>query len=37
MKTPKTFGSIFKIKIFPMDPEAMIPIDVPNKDIYRRR
>jgi hypothetical protein len=37
MKTPKTFGSIFKIGSFSMDLEALIPIDLPNKAIYMRR
>jgi hypothetical protein len=36
MKTPKTFGSIFKIESFSMDIEALIPIDLPKKAIYRR-
>jgi hypothetical protein len=37
MKTPKTFGSIFKIRRFSMDLEALIPIGIPKKVIYRRR
>jgi hypothetical protein len=40
MKTPpkkKKFGSIFKIRSFSMDLEALIPIDLPKKVIYRRR
>jgi len=37
MKTPKTFGSIFKIEIFSMDLEVLIQIDIPNKAIYMRR
>jgi hypothetical protein len=31
------FGSIFKIIIFSIDIEALIPIDLPKKVIYRRR
>jgi hypothetical protein len=34
---PKKIGSIFKIKSFSMDLEAVIPIDLPKKVIYRRR
>jgi hypothetical protein len=37
MKTPIFFGSIFKIGSFSMDLEALIPIDLPKKAIYRRR
>jgi hypothetical protein len=37
MKTPKIIGSIFKIEIFSMELEALIPIDLPKKVIYRRR
>jgi len=37
MKTPKTIGSIFKIRNFFMDLEALIPTDLPKKAIYRRR
>jgi hypothetical protein len=37
MKTPKQFGSIFKIERFSMDLEDMIPIDFPKKAIYKRR
>ena len=37
MKTPNEFGSIFKKEIFSMDIEALIPIDLPKKVIYRRR
>jgi hypothetical protein len=37
MKTPKHFGSIFNIKRFSMDLEALIPIDIPKKEIYKRR
>jgi len=33
----KTNGSILKIKRFSMDLEALIPIDLPKKVIYRRR
>jgi hypothetical protein len=33
MKTPKTFGSIFKIERFSMDLEVLIPIDLPRKEI----
>jgi hypothetical protein len=31
------FGSIFKIRSFSMNIEALIPIDIPKNDIYRRR
>jgi hypothetical protein len=37
MKNPKTFGSIFNVRSFSMDLEALIPIDLPNKAIYKRR
>jgi hypothetical protein len=37
MKTPNKFGSIFKNERFSMDIEALIPIDLPKKVIYRRR
>jgi len=33
----KENGSIFKLRIFSMDIEALIPIDLPKKAIYRRR
>jgi hypothetical protein len=37
-ENPKNnFGSIFKIGSFSMDLEALIPIDLPKKAIYRRR
>jgi hypothetical protein len=33
----KQFGSIFKIRRISMDLEALILIDLPKKEIYRRR
>jgi len=36
-KPKKQIRSIFKIKIFSMDIEALIPIDIPKNDIYRIR
>jgi hypothetical protein len=34
---PEKIGSIFNIKSFSMDLEDVIPIDLPKKEIYRRR